>query len=493
MSISFNTIPQALRVPLFYAEVDNSKAGDSVDNPRALIVAQMLAAGDADADTPIQVAGADEAKTRFGVGSLAALMVAWYRKRDVAGELWVLPLADDDAAVAATGKLSFTGTATAAGVLSLYVGGELVSVAVTSGMTAAQLAAAAAAAITAASDLPVTAAVNGVNAYEVDITARNKGLAGDDIDLRVNYLGARNGQAVPAGITLTITAMSGGATNPTLTTGLAALGDERFDCIVSAYTDTTSLDALKALLGDAAGRWSWESQVYGHVFAAYRGTVAARTTFGNARNDQHAAVMGFYDSPTPAWLWAANVAGAAFVSLKADPARPLQTLELDVLAPPIASRDTLAQRNTLLFDGISTYTVGPDGTCRIENLITTYQTNAFGQPDDSYLQVETLFTLAALLRALKGAITSKYSRVKLADNGTRVPPGSAVVTPNMIRAELIAQYRAVEGDLVENADAFADALIVERNAANRNRVDVLWPADLINGLRVFALLAQFRS
>ena len=35
-------------------------------------------------------------------------------------------------------------------------------------------------------------------------------------------------------------------------------------------------------------------------------------------------------------------------------------------------------------------------------------------------------------------------------------------------------------------------LIVEQNASNPNRVDCLWPGTLINQLRIFALLAQFR-
>ena len=46
--------------------------------------------------------------------------------------------------------------------------------------------------------------------------------------------------------------------------------------------------------------------------------------------------------------------------------------------------------------------------------------------------------------------------------------------------------------IVENADLFAKYLIVERNKDDPNRVDVLLPPDLVNQLRVFAVLAQFR-
>ena len=127
------------------------------------------------------------------------------------------------------------------------------------------------------------------------------------------------------------------------------------------------------------------------------------------------------------------------------------------------------------------------------NLITTYQTNSFGSADNSYLEVETMFTLTAVLRRMRSAITSKFSRTKLAANGTRFAAGSAITTPAMIKAELIAQYRQMEYDgLVQNADAFKAGLVVEQNSLNPNRVDVLWPGILIDQLRVFALLAQFR-
>ncbi len=47
-----------------------------------------------------------------------------------------------------------------------------------------------------------------------------------------------------------------------------------------------------------------------------------------------------------------------------------------MLAPDLADRFELTERNNLLYSGISTYTVGDDGTVMIENLITTYQKTA---------------------------------------------------------------------------------------------------------------------
>ncbi|WP_387691043.1 phage tail sheath C-terminal domain-containing protein, partial [Photorhabdus sp. RM71S] len=129
----------------------------------------------------------------------------------------------------------------------------------------------------------------------------------------------------------------------------------------------------------------------------------------------------------------------------------------------------------------------------VENIITTYQKNSFGDNDDSYLEVETLYLLMYVTRYIRTQITSKFARMKLVKNGTRFAPGSAIVTPNIIRAELIAQYKTLEyNGYVQDSKSFADGLIVEVNAQNPNRVDVLWTGTLINQLRVFAVLNQFR-
>lgn len=494
LDIPFHQIPGNIRVPLFYGEVDNSHANSATPNLRALLIGGKTAAGTAAPNQPVILASADDAKGQFGLGSILAGMAFAYRKNDPFGEFWGLPLSDAGGGVAAAGSIAFTGPATAAGTLSLYVAAQLVAVPVTLGMIATALATAVAAAINANVNLPVTAAVNGGSTFQVDITARNKGVTGNDIDIRLNYLGTRAGEATPAGIVPTITAMAAGATNPTLTTALANLQDLPFDFIALAYTDPTSIAALTAFLNDTSGRWGWQTEIFGHTFIAYRGTFSALTTLGITLNDQHMSLLGFNDSPTPAWRVTAAVCAQAAISVRADQAQPIRSVTLqDVLAPPVSSRFSLSQRNTLLFDGISTFNVDQGGNVVLEKLITTYQVNSFGSPDNSYLDAETLFNLAGILRELKGLVTSKYGRVKLAADGTRLHPGSGVVTPNIIRADLIAKYRELEDrGLVQGSDIFAQGLIVQKNGTNPNRVDVLYPAILIDRLDVFALLAQFR-
>jgi phage tail sheath gpL-like len=203
--------------------------------------------------------------------------------------------------------------------------------------------------------------------------------------------------------------------------------------------------------------------------------------------------MGCGIAPTAPHVLASVYAAVAAASLSIDPARPLQTLPLPgVLAPALAARWTMEERNLLLFDGISTAMIGPDGTVMIERAITTYQVNAFGVSDPSYLDVNTPATLSYIRYATRARITQKFPRHKLADDGTRFSPGQAIVTPKTIKAELMALFRELElAGLVEDFSQYKADLIVERNANDRNRLDVLSSPNLINQFRVFAEQIQF--
>jgi phage tail sheath gpL-like len=247
-------------------------------------------------------------------------------------------------------------------------------------------------------------------------------------------------------------------------------------------------------MNDQTGRWSYKTAKYGHVFTARQDTAANLLTFGNTLNDPHLSVLGTYGSPTPDYVWAAAFAGAAAPPIKADPARPLQTIPIaGVLAPPEPSLFAWDSQQALLSNGIALPAVGQDGSVSILRCVTTYQVNKYGVTDQSYLDYETLATLAEITRRLRAATTQKFPRAKLADDGTRFGPGQPVVTPSIFRAEIIAQYRQMEYDgLVEDADAMAAATVVERNATDPSRLDVLWAPYLVGGLRIVALLNQFR-
>jgi phage tail sheath gpL-like len=493
-AITFPYYQTSNRVPGTYADVDASQANTASAPQRTLIVGSPLAAtmyaAAPFANVPQRVGALDVLKACAGPGSHLSLMAAKVMLHDQLGDLWVLPVADSGSGVAASGSILFSAVPTKTGVLNLYVAGVNLQVLCTPGMTAANVASAVVAAASAVPDLPVTAAISGSSTATAVFTAKNKGIAGNDIDIRTNYLGAEGQESDPAGLTYTITAMSGGLTNPSISTGLANLGDRTFDFIILAFNDTANLNLLKTFLADDVGRWSWEQMLYGGIFAAYTGTYSAQGTFGATRNDEHGSVMGVYDSPEPSFLWAAAVGGASAASLRASPAKPLQDLVLYMLPPPNVSRFSMAERNALLYEGMSTFKTDDSGTVTIDRLINTYQTNAAGQPDDSWLDVETDYDLMDVIRTCVQSLSSKFSRKILVADGTPIPPGSDMVTSQTVVGVHIADYYALADNArVQNPDAYAKTV----KAANLGRglVGIFAPIQLANQLRQIVLRVQF--
>lgn len=496
MSVPFNTIAGNLRVPFFYAEI-NSGGSPYAGNPKILLVGQKTSAGAATAAVPYgPVQSEQEAIAKFGVGSMLHAMYNIARRNAPFQPIWVLPLADPSGA-AATGHIAING-GTALGVAGagiLKVMGRRVVVQINPADTAAQTATAVAAAVNAA-NLPVTAAVDGTTTYQVNFTARHIGALGNGIVIKVatdepNILTAANAP---------VTALAGGSGTPDLATPLANLGDGLFDWIGGPYADTNSLNEVRDFLNDTSGRWSPSKQLYGHYTSALFDTLANLVTFGDARNDQHVSVMGSQVSPTPVWEWAAALAAQECEHLGTAPelSRPLQTLILQGVLPP-DDRSTwwdIPARQSLYSNGVAAYKVTEDGQVAIDRLTTTYRTTGAGVPDVTFLDIETMAQAMFIPRYFRNAVSNAHGRQALADDN---PFNVAeVTTPKAIRNTCVHAYNDLTAlGVAENAQLFADNVVVERDPQNASRVNAYIPVDVVNQLRIFAgnftLFLQYRT
>lgn len=496
------------RVPGIFASIDASKANTATINQRSLMFVQMLPAGSAAAGMPVISAGIGEAIASYGAGSIAALAVERYRNLDLTGELWVVPLADAAGAVEAAGAVAFTGPATGAGTIPLRVNSTFLGCPVNSGDTATIIATNAAATInnyasTGGNPLPVVATAS---AGTVAISARNGGTLGNTISITLSFLGTGAGEGQPGscnvpGVAATITPMTGGATDPTISSALANVPETPYDFILCPFSDVTSLNALQAFLGDAAGRWNWSVELFGGVFTSKGGSLSTRTTWSTGRNDQHATAIGAYGSPDPDWAWALDYMAASAVSIRSNPTVPIGGLQggvaLNVMAPPLALRDTFAERETLLFDGMSTYIVDPARVVHIDRAITTYQFNAAGAPDNSYLNLNVPYQLMAFLRVLDTMLGSNFNRSILVADGSRIPPGSAMITSATIATSIVALYRQVATNgvpgapagLVQNPARFAAG--IQHENAGGGIAKLMLPLELGNQLIAIGLNVQF--
>ena len=490
MTIAFDKIANTQRVPGSYTEFNNELAnqGATLKAYRALIIGQVLAGSVAELGKMAQVSRKEQVTVLAGAGSMLAIGAAsWFANMGDQVETWILPLADDVAAVAATGSIKLTGTVQEAGILSVYVCGELVRVPAVLDDTAEVMAGKLVDVINAKAVLAVTASVQ---ADVVTLTAKNKGTVGNELDVRLNYY--HYDEATPKGMVVTITAMAGGSGNPLLDDVLADLGDKQFDVVINPYLDSASLISLEEEMED---RWGPMRAIDGMVFSAKCSGYAALSTLGNGRNSPFVSIAGLPQCPNHPFALAAAVAGQAAFAAQNDPARPFQTLKLvGILAPKETELLTDQERNLLLFNGISTLKVSATGDVQIEMLITTYKTGAYGQDDDSYLMVNTIWTLSYLRYDWDAYIVSKYPRHKLADDGNKFARGQPIMTPKLMHAEMVARATLWSHDLglVENVEQFTADSYAERHSSNPNRLDSLMVPDLVNQMCVFANKIQFK-
>ncbi|MGL4886367.1 MAG: phage tail sheath subtilisin-like domain-containing protein [Aeromonas veronii] len=495
--MALGTIPNDVRVPLVYIEIDNSQAlsGNIAQDQNVMLFGQMITtgadAGTATPNTVVEIPVSESAiDALFGQGSLMALAAKRYRKANSYTRTFAIASADLSASAAATGSFIFGGPATQAGTVYLLIAGQSVQVGVIAADTAASIATKAVAAINANKNLPVTAAVDGTDTARVNVTAKWKGLTGNDIDLRYNYYA---GEQLPPGVTITWTGMANGSGAPDMAALIAAMPDEWYNHIMTPFNDTASLNTLR---DELLTRWGPLKMSEAIAYTAFRGTYGETITFGEARNDFLLSCMGTSKSPSPSWEFAASYCGVASYQLAIDPARPLQTLALPgILAPAKADRFAFDERNNLLKSGIATYQVQPGDVVAIEREVSMYQKNAFGDPDPSYLDITTPATLGKMRYDIKVMVTNRFPRHKLADDNVlaQIDPAQPVVTPKLMeQAILEVALDWVTAGLMENFDLFKETLSVYRDTADRNRLNCVCHPDVVNQLRVFAALIQFK-
>jgi len=486
MTISFNDIPANTRRPWAWIEFDPSQAqqGPALMERKILVVGIRNAGGAVSNGVPTRASSANEVASYFGANSQIAHMATALFANNQVQQATFVGINAPGGGTASAGSFAITGPATAAGTLYAYVAGTRFAVGVASGDTATDIGDALEAAINADIEIPFTAANT---TGTVAITANHTGAWANNVEASVNYY---PGEALPDGLAVVVTTPTAGTGSIDPSGIWANLGDDH-------YTDIAMVDIVTAELAEVetemADRWGPERQIDAQVFMGLNDTYANLAALGAARNSPHTTFIGHNQSPTPSYQWAAALCGVAAKYLAIDPARPLQTLELKGVLPPLANKQfTKSERNLLLYDGISTFMTTVDGRVLIERAITAYQTNAYGAADTAYLDLNTKATLSYLRFSFRTLWQNRYPRHKLRANGDRIPAGQAIMTPNLAKAEAVAWFRQMEDlGLLEDVDQFKRDLIIEINESDPTRLDIKISPNVVNQLRVLGMQVAF--
>lgn len=467
-NISFDQIPSSIRKPGKYFEFNTKLAVRTLPNnkQKMLIVGQKTAAGTIAQKVATQVFSDKEAETYFGAGSICHLMTRAAIKANPYLDLTVIALDDAVAGVAASGTVTMTGPATAAGVITLFIGNQKVEVSIAKDDTATVIAAAIVTQIGKQPDLPVTASsALGV----VTLTAKNKGLCGNQIGLGYVLTNA-------AGVTVAIVAMGSGATNPSIQDALSVAFAEKFDIVVTPYNNQTDLTALKSHLDSVSGPLEQRPGVgvYG-----MNGAMSDATTLSGQVNSGRvlSAYLRYTSTQRKSTPYEISSAMGAVMAFEEDPARPLNLLELKgIAAPDVSERLSRTEQESLLYNGVTPFETGPGETVQVVRAISTYTKDAQGIDDVSLLDITTIRTLDFVRKACRERVALRFPREKLSSK-----------TPARVKTELMDVLLKLEDlEIVEEVKANQDGLIVERDLQDANRLDAKIPADVVNGLHVFA-------
>jgi phage tail sheath gpL-like len=499
--IQFVEIPYTWKVPGEYMEVkpainDNAlfafPAYGAIMGPMTVSGA---GAGNAAPGQPYQILSGAQANALFGTGSPLAKMCWKWLKANPYTPVDAIGIAPQTGNTAATGSLTIAGTATAAGTIAFYFGGVRVPVQVSLGDTAAIVAANLYAAIVQQNStagytpLPsLTASYTAASAV-VNMTAGNIGTLGNMIDMRIN---AQVGDVTPAGLTVTIAPMSGGAGDPTTTVSAALAGLSKwYTDIAFAWTDATNTATLAAWL---TGRYGAMVKQDCQAYVAKGGTYGTILTY--QPNNQFISVLPMQNPLTPPWEMAASFGGACCYQTAQAPALQLRTVSLPgVVAPAGADVFSLAEREMLLVSGFSTFYTDSGGNVYIERATTSYRTDADGALNTNYFDLQSTKVPTRVRYDWNNYCAQLYPRNALAQDGTLAATYAPnVVTPRRLLASWTSRSAVYEKNgWIQNSAVTAKQSSFAIDPNDGNRVNARQQIDLMGNLMVLAGSLEFLS
>lgn len=459
-NIQFDSIPGSIRVPGRYIEFNTRTAvrGLPVNPQRMVLIAAMTNGSQAPLE-PIQLFSDAEAADLFGPGSWAHLGVRQAFRNNKYLDLTVIGVADNTAGQAASGSVAIVGTASSAGVLVVTIGGKDFQLSIAFGDKPESIATRLAN-VLAEPDCPVSAvATEGV----VALTAKCKGEVGNEISLVAN--------TTASSLNLTVTNMAGGQLNADITPALDVIAGVHFNVIASGFSDDKNAKVLSEHIDAVSGPIEQRGCI---GVLGWRGSMATGTTFTSKLNSGRVTVAWYKNAIEANTLLAAGY--AAVLAFEEDPARPLNTLEVKGLTVT-ADKDwpLFAEFNSALYNGLSPLHVVANKV-QIMRAISTYTKNVTGTDDPALLDITTIRTLDYVRKSVNTYMALHHPRDKLSSR-----------TPAKVRSGLLdVLIKLDDAEIIEEVMANKDMLLVVRNANDPNRLDTVIPADVVNGLHVFA-------
>lgn len=454
-------------VPFVAGKVNFSRAirGLTGMPRRLLLVGHKLTAGTLALNTLTTLSNPADAVALLGEGS--QLLAMWRAAKANTGmglPIDVMAIAVGSGAVAASATISVANAGanvTASGEVMLYIGGQRVSVGVTTADTSATVATKLFNAINALGTLPVTA--TNATPSQLVLTAKWGGTTGNDIDVRGVYY---PDDSIPSSLSLTIPAMSGGAVVPDVSPVIAAMSLYRATEIVNPFTDSANMVIFE---NELATRWGRNDASDGMMCTAVRGTEATLTTWLNTRNSPHVHTITTTKDLTSPWETAAMAGAAIETSAGTDPAQGPVSQLVGYKGPRQGDGFLIDSMNNLLVKGGSPLNIAPDYSGSLLRMVTNYKTSNSGAPDRSMAEMCWLKTMSYYRWFVVTTFQNQYNNqgYKLAQYVTQPIPGQKLMNAELGEEIMVGIYKNFcDAGLCQNPGYYASTLRVEIDAPN---------------------------
>lgn len=457
---------------------------DAFEDRRCIIFGQTGPGGTAVSEAlnlDLHVATDAQIQALFGTGDLYWRIVAWRNGAQVS-DGGILPTLDvvaiDPAAgTAAEATVQFTGAASADGTYVVSIVDERefsVTVAVTNGDANTVVSAALNTAIGLLTDPPFSAAVV---TDTVTITTDDVGTLGNDYGIKIT------GEV--AGLTVALTAFTGGATDPVLTSILDAIDGRR-------YTGAQWPESwvLTVIADEFDSRFNVANDILdGMVFQGSTDTFANNKALVAPLNSQSVVIMGnniqadAFDKG-PSILQPADWVASFFMAIRA---KRLTTgaLIADLIIAQNAPQDAIGgpalasmpyfntplsdtpvtpavklynstEQIELEDDGFTTFGVNTVGNSMLmAPVVTTWTTDAAGNPNDSFHYLNYVDTGSVCREIFFRTLKAVFSQHRLTEGN--IVEGRAMTNELGIKGELLNIYRVLAGQALTQAGADAEA------------------------------------
>lgn len=477
MSVSASAISRVTGVAVQYK---NFNAGAASMLPQRLAVIGVGNSDVAYTESKYECEGsASEIGELYGYGSplhLAALQLFPVSGKGASFPVTFYPLKAASGATAASGSIAVTGTATAAGSMSVVIGGQKATVAVSKADTAHAVAVKIKDAIDGIVEMPVSTGTIASEGTSVALTSKALGTVGNMIKVYVDD--------APAGLTFEVTQLANGTLDPSVSGALEKIGEIWETVVLSCfdYSDSDRLDVYKTW-GD--GRWDDLCKKPVLVFHGCTDTYATRTAVTDERpNDSiNALVVSVGSVELPYVIAAKAMVNDIMTTADSNPAQNYKG-QLDGLkAGDDSVQESYTTRNMSVGKGSST-NIKSGSVAELCDIVTMYHPTTEGKyPSKRYVvDIMKLMNIVYNCRLIMESDDLKGAPLV---NDDTVTSNATAVQPKMVKAMFLKlAYSLADKAIIQDVDFTKDGLNVEIDSENPKRLNVRFPVKLSGNVEV---------